>query len=142
MVFPWYSLRGISGRLIPRTLMLGMNNDPLTSDDEFIRRFTNCQRDLRAFIVGMTPTKSDADDVLQEVNLALWRKRELYDPSQEFLRWAFGFALTEVRNFRSRSAKSRMWFNDSALESIATAWPYESNLSERRDRHLHSADRD
>lgn len=110
-----------------------MESDSLTSDDDFIRRFTNCQRDLRAFIVGMTPAKSDADDVLQEVNLALWRKRHLYDASQEFLRWAFGFAVIEIRNFRSRSAKSRMWFNNSVLESMAAAWPHESNTNERRD---------
>ena len=107
-------------------------NDNSACDDDFIRRFSSCQRDLRAFIVGMTPSRSDADDVLQEVNLALWRKRRQYDSRQEFLRWAFGFAVLEIRSYRSRSAKSRIWFNDSVLESVAEAWPHDSNVKEQR----------
>lgn len=93
------------------------------SDDEFVRRITHCQRELRTFIIGLTPTQADADDVLQEVNLALWKKRHLYDPQQEFLRWAFGFAALEVRSYRSRSAKDRLWFSDSAIALLAEEWP-------------------
>lgn len=104
------------------------------SDDEFIRRFTAIQSDLRAFIVGMTPSRSDADDVLQEVNLALWHKRDAYDQSRDFLRWAFGFAMTEIRSYRSKSARSRLWFKDSVLDSLSESWSSTPNESEdRRD---------
>jgi RNA polymerase sigma-70 factor, ECF subfamily len=109
-----------------------VETDNCVSDDEIIQRITRCQRELRTFIVGLTPSQADADDVLQEVNLALWKKRHLYDPQQEFLRWAFGFAVLEVRSFRSRSAKSRLWFGDEALDSLAEEWPSDLSASEQR----------
>lgn len=109
-----------------------MSGENSGGEDEFIRRFTTIQSDLRAYIVGMTPSRADADDVLQEVNLALWRKRDSYDPSREFLQWAFGFAMTEIRSFRGRSARSRLWFSDSVLESLADSWPIDAAASEER----------
>jgi RNA polymerase sigma-70 factor (ECF subfamily) len=106
--------------------------DNCINDDEIIQRITRCQRELRTFIVGLTPSQADADDVLQEVNLALWKKRHLYDLQQEFLRWAFGFAVLEVRSFRSRSAKSRLWFGEEVLISLAEEWPGELSAGDQR----------
>jgi RNA polymerase sigma-70 factor, ECF subfamily len=102
------------------------------NDEEFIRRITAGQRALRAYIVGLCPTRSDADDILQEVNLALWRKRDLYDPGAEFLPWAFGFALTEVRRFRSRSARQHLWFTPETIEALSTSWPNNAATSNQR----------
>lgn len=92
-------------------------------DEAFVGQMTASQRDLRTFIVGLVPHQVDADDVLQEVNLALWRKRHLYDPNQDYLRWAFGFAALEVRSFRSRAARGRLWFSESTIQSLADEWP-------------------
>lgn len=91
-------------------------------DEEFVSRITSCQRDLRAFVLGLIPRHVDADDVLQEVNLALWRKKGLYDPKQDFIRWAFGFAALEVRSFKSRTAKSRLWFSEETVENLTDDW--------------------
>lgn len=101
-------------------------------DEKFMQHLTNCQRDLRAFILGMTPTKSDADDVLQEVNLAIWKKRHLYDPGQSFIRWAFGFAAMEIRSYRNRKSKKHLWFNDEVLETIAESWPSDTSVMEQQ----------
>lgn len=94
-----------------------------SDDDEFIRLLTGSQRELRAFVFGLVAHQVDVDDLLQEVNMALWRKRHLYDSDQKFVRWATGFAALEVRSFRSRSAKSRLWYNDSAVDALAGEWP-------------------
>lgn len=103
-------------------------------EDSFIRNFTACQAKLRGLVLGLSPTRSDADDVLQEVNLALWRKRHTYDPNRDFLNWACGFALREVRSFRKKSARDRLWFNDSAIECLAESWePSKQNEGDRRD---------
>ncbi|QEF97253.1 ECF RNA polymerase sigma-E factor [Stieleria maiorica] len=93
------------------------------SDDEFVLRLTGSQRELKAFIFALVPHQGDADDLLQEVNIALWRKRHLYDKNQKFMRWATGFASLEVRSFRSRSAKSKLCFSDNAIEALAGEWP-------------------
>ena len=111
-----------------------MATDDFVSDDEMIQRITGCQRELRTFVVGVTTSQADADDVLQDVNLALWKKRHLYNPQmeREFLHWAFGFAVLEVRRFRSRSAKSRLTFGDEVIESLVDDWPSGISVSEQR----------
>ena len=109
--------------------MAGTDSD---ADEGFVQALTQCQRDLRSFIIGLTPTKTDADDVLQEVNLALWKKRHLYDQNQDFLPWAFGFAAMEVRNFRNRSEKKQLWFNDAVLNLISEAYPRDAQIVEQR----------
>jgi RNA polymerase sigma-70 factor, ECF subfamily len=105
---------------------------PTDGDDLFIRCFTSSQRPLYAFIVGMAPSRNDADDILQEVNLALWRKRHLYDRGQDFLRWAFGYAVVELRGFRSRSAKGRLCYSDKVLDSFAAEWPTDLEAEQQR----------
>lgn len=108
-----------------------LDNDS-ENDDRFVQAMAQNQRSLLAFIVGLTPSMADADDILQEVNLAIWKKRRLYDWNQSFLRWAFGFAGIEIRRFREKQASKRLWANDSVLESLAEACPTDSTLVEQR----------
>jgi RNA polymerase sigma-70 factor (ECF subfamily) len=91
-------------------------------DKAFVAALTASQREMWAFILSVVPTQVDADDVLQEVNLALWGKRHLYDPKKRFMPWALAFAVREIRSFRSRSVKRRLWFSDEAILSIAETW--------------------
>lgn len=102
------------------------------SDEDFVGRITASQRALRAYIVGLCPPRADADDILQEVNLALWRKRELYDPVEEFLRWAFGFALMEVKRVRSRTARHQLWFAPETIEALTASLPVDATISNQR----------
>ena len=104
------------------------------NEDDFIRQLTAGQTKLRSLVLGLAPTRSDADDVLQEVNLALWRKRHAFDVERDFLSWACGFVLQEIRNFRKKSARDRLWFSDSTLELLTEAWPAcDSSEGDRRD---------
>jgi len=102
------------------------------NEDEFIRLFSKSQCTLYAFILGLTHSTTDADDVLQEVNLALWKKRRTYDSQYDFLRWAIGFAGVEVKNHRRRCAKSRLLFSDDVLNSLTTDWPTDASFHEQR----------
>lgn len=108
----------------------GIGRGAADRDELFISRMNASQRQLRAFVVGLTPSAADADDVLQEVNLALWRKRDQYDPSQEYLRWACGFAALEMRNHRRKFAQDRHWFSESTIELLAIDWPQASSFLE------------
>ncbi|WP_197528347.1 sigma-70 family RNA polymerase sigma factor [Aeoliella mucimassa] len=89
-----------------------------SSDDEFVAILTAKQSALRTFIVSLIPHQVDADDVLQEVNMALWRKREVYDRSQPFMPWAIRFASIHIRSHRSRAANSRLWFSEEAMHQL------------------------
>lgn len=104
------------------------------ADEEFVRLLTRTQTDIYVFILGLTQTRSDADDILQEVNLALWRKRRTFEQGQDFRRWAFGFAMIAVRDFRTRSSRSLLKFSDATVEALAADWSeYWSDVEEQRE---------
>src|SRR5262245_17316439 len=108
------------------------NPEHPVSDADFIRRFGRIQCALHAFIVGMVYRRADADDLLQEVNLALWQKRHTYDSNADFLRWALGFARIEVINWRRKFAKSPLLFSDAVLDSLMAEWNEDLSAYEER----------
>lgn len=107
-------------------------NSRTSNDDQFIRLFSKCQCSLYAFILGMTRNTADADDLLQELNVALWKKRNSFDPKHDFFRWAIGFARIEIKNYRRKNAKSRLLFSDDVLNTLAADWPNDVSHHEQR----------
>lgn len=93
--------------------------DPSAPVEHFVHLLTENQRRLHAYVCALLPYRADAEDVLQETNLALWRKCEEYDASRDFLRWACGVAYFEVLRHRRRYAKSRLLFSEDLLREIA-----------------------
>jgi RNA polymerase sigma-70 factor (ECF subfamily) len=53
---------------------------------EFVTQITREQRQLHAFVLSLVWNPSDADEVLQETNLALWEKAAEFDGSRPFAR--------------------------------------------------------
>lgn len=50
------------------------------SEAEFIRQLTGAQCSLRGYILALLGgQKKEADDVLQDTNVAIWEKRTKYD---------------------------------------------------------------
>lgn len=86
---------------------------------EFVRLFAQHQRGIHSYICSLAPSRSDADDVMQETSLVLWRKWDEFDRSRDFLRWACGIAFKEVLKVRRKAATSRCYFNEALLEQIA-----------------------
>ena len=104
------------------------SDEPSAADEAFVSLLAASQGRLHAFIRGLVPHRGDADDILQEVNLALWRKKLLFSGDDDFLRWACGFAAMQVRRYRSQSAKQRVSFSDAAVDSLVQEWPQASSF--------------
>jgi RNA polymerase sigma-70 factor (ECF subfamily) len=79
--------------------------------EQFAAEYAKVQQSLFAYILTLVPHLSDAQDVLQETNLALWAKREQYDPARPFWPWACRFAQTQVLAFLKRHKSDRLRFN-------------------------------
>jgi len=63
---------------------------------------------------------SDVDDVLQETNLVLWRKRSDYDPDRPFANWACRIAHYQALSFlQSRGRKPHISLSDELVEDLA-----------------------
>ena len=76
---------------------------------------------LRLFnlICKLTGDAASSEDILQNVNVAMWKKRHEYDPARPFYTWACAFAKVEVLRHRKSLAREKRLFSDLFFEEMA-----------------------
>jgi len=79
------------------------------------------QSNLYAYILSLVPQINDAQDVLQETAVALWSKKDEYNPEEPFIPWAIRFAYFQVLNFRTRQRRrtSTILLSDEVISVLA-----------------------
>lgn len=90
---------------------------------------------MLAYVRSLTPGNSGARDLLQEVNITLWQKRDSFALGTNFKAWAFQTIRYHILNHRRR-LQSQGWlvFDDDLIERIA---PESSNDPEElEERHI------
>jgi RNA polymerase sigma-70 factor (ECF subfamily) len=85
---------------------------------EFVRLFTAHEGRLRALAISLVVNFNDAEDVLQQASLAIWKKFEQYQPGTNFMFWAGRFVYLHALRHRRQNAKTKMAFGDAFLEAI------------------------
>jgi RNA polymerase sigma-70 factor, ECF subfamily len=91
--------------------MRSLRNDPSPSPEagdrhaQFLALFLTSEKEVFRYISALVPCVTDAQDLVQQTALALWRKFGEYDPRQPFTPWACRFALLEVKEFLRRNQK-------------------------------------
>ena len=122
---------------------------PIAPAEDFVQLFTKWQRRLFLFILAQVPNLVDAEEVLQETNLVIWRKAHTFQPGTNFYGWCCRIAVLEVLKHRERHRRSAIALSDSFLEVIAAeARDNAEDLEDRRQAlllclgRLDSADRE
>lgn len=87
--------------------------------DTFIRLFTAHEAHLNAFAMALIPNRADADDVLQQTNLILWKKFDQFDLNTNFFSWASRILYLEAKELRRRQLRSKVRFTDEFLDAVA-----------------------
>lgn len=87
--------------------------------ERFVVLLTGAQREILRYILALLPDVDEAEEVLQETAVALWRQFDSYDPSRPFVPWACRFALRHVLKARRRAARSRRYLSVEVLERLA-----------------------
>lgn len=90
--------------------------DPI---EVFVDRVTSVQQGLFAYILALVPNVNDANDVLQETNLVLWRKREEYREDAAFWPWARTIAHYQVLAHVKRHSRDRLRFGEILMSRLA-----------------------
>ena len=101
---------------------------------EFVTQITRVQRQLHAFILSMIWNPTDADDVLQETNLALWGKSSEFDSSRPFLPWAMQFAQWQALAWlkQRQRQQQRLVFDDDLAKLLADEAAADEQVFEAR----------
>lgn len=83
------------------------------------------QASIRAYLFAAVSDYHDAEDLLQQVAVAVARDFDKYDPTTPFLRWAVVIARNRVLNYRRSKATNRLMFSQDTLDTLASAMPDE-----------------
>ncbi len=107
-------------------------------NEMFINYQSRHQRSIFAFILTLVPNWNDAEEILQETSLVLWRKFSDFKPGTSYLAWATQVARFEIRKFRDRQQKADRLLGDDVLEQLAEQTNEMSELLESQDETLQS----
>ena len=86
---------------------------------EFIRLLTSHEVRLRAFALSLVPHWDDAEEVLQEAHVVMWRKFEQFRTGTSFFSWACKIVHLTAKDYRKRLGRSKIIFGDEFLEMVA-----------------------
>lgn len=84
----------------------GDNKIDAQSAEAFVRVYAKAQAQILGFVQTLIPSQHDAEEVLQETSIILWKKWPEYDHKRSFAAWACGIARYEV--FRYLRKKPRL----------------------------------
>jgi RNA polymerase sigma-70 factor (ECF subfamily) len=111
---------------------MAQSRSPGHETERFVRLFAAGQSEVLRYILALVPDIDNAQEVLQETAVDLWKKFDQYDPHCPFVPWACRFAYFQVLKFREQQARQRRFLSLEAIEQIAAERPAESAVLEDR----------
>jgi RNA polymerase sigma-70 factor, ECF subfamily len=93
---------------------------PTVDVEDFVRLLMANERRIFAYVLTLLPNVADAEDVLQETSIVLWRKFPEYQPGTDFTSWAYCIAHNMVRNSLAKRHRCRVRFDGELLAAVAT----------------------
>jgi RNA polymerase sigma-70 factor (ECF subfamily) len=94
-----------------------MDSDERT--ERFVRRLTDHQRGLFAYVVTLLGDVHESRNVLQETNLVLWRRSADFVEGTDFEAWARKIAHYQVLAYLRDKKRDRHLFDEGLLLQIA-----------------------
>lgn len=101
-------------------------------DAEFVQLFTRYQRRLFLLILSQIHDPIEAEEVLQNVNVIIWKKCQQFQPGTNFLAWSAAIVNFEVLKYRSRRTRERLVFSEEFLTTVASEVVERSEELEQR----------
>jgi RNA polymerase sigma-70 factor (ECF subfamily) len=106
--------------------------------EEIAVLWTRAYPAVSAFISSIVPKFQDADDILQQVAVAVVQDYDRYDKERSFIAWAIGIARNKILMYRREKAHEQSALDAEAIRTVAEV--YERDSAEFNDmrRALHT----
>lgn len=85
----------------------------------FVELLTQHQCILYGYIFNLILNAADAEDLLQETNMVLWKKNREYQLGTNFMAWACRIAFLNVQNFLRTKGRNRVCFNNELVSKLS-----------------------
>ncbi|QDT30129.1 ECF RNA polymerase sigma factor SigR [Gimesia panareensis] len=99
---------------------------------EFISLFTRHQRRIYLYILSMIPHPLEAEEILQNTNLVIWKKSQQFEVGTNFFAWACQIAHYEILKYRKKRGRDKHQFSDEFVSQVAEAVKENQDLFELR----------
>ncbi len=86
----------------------------------FVRLLGAHQQQVHRYVLCLVPNAHDADDILQETNLFLWREFHQFEEGTNFVAWACAVAFHRVNAWRKQRSRERLVYSDEFLSAVST----------------------
>jgi len=87
--------------------------------ERFVANMNQHQARLTHYLASVAPGCQAIQDLLQDTNLVLWRKRTEFKEGANFWAWACGIAYHEVLHFRRKQQRSKLVYSDALVEQMS-----------------------
>ncbi len=103
------------------------------NQDDFLRLLLKSEREILRYVMAIVPERADAQEIVQETAVALWKAIDQYDTSRPFAPWACRFAANKAKEFLRKEGR---WsgFLDEEVASLLLARREE--MAPRLDRRI------
>jgi RNA polymerase sigma-70 factor (ECF subfamily) len=112
------------------------SDDSADDHARFMRLFLSSEKEIFRYVAALAPKIADAQDIVQQTAVALWRKFDRYDPAQPFTPWACRFALLEARQYLRGDQRWGALLDDALVEDLTSRREALGDEMERRFAHL------
>lgn len=104
--------------------------------DAFVRLLGQNQRRIFLYVMSLVPNWNEAEEIVQEANLVLWREFAHFQPGTNFAAWACKVAFHQVLAWRKRKQRDRLEFSPTFLEAVAEEASASADVLEQRSQAL------
>ncbi len=87
--------------------------------DIFIELLAEHEPRLTTYAMTLVPNWNEAEDVLQEAKMAMWREFDQFELGTNFPAWACKVVFYRVLAQRKKRQRDRLRFSDAFLEAIS-----------------------
>jgi len=88
------------------------------TQEEFTVLWTRAMPPVFAYVSSLVPSYHDAQDIIQEVAIVLFRRREDYQRDKSFTSWAIGIARIAARAHWRKQQKQDVPWSPEILETL------------------------
>lgn len=96
-----------------------MESPERSAAETFVMLLARHERMLAAYVMTLVPHFQDADDILQESKVVMWRSFNQFREGTNFGAWARKIAFHQVLSHRKRKKRDRLDFTDEFLNLVA-----------------------
>jgi RNA polymerase sigma-70 factor (ECF subfamily) len=88
---------------------------------QFLELLNAHDRALSLYVYGLVPRDSEAEDILQQTKMLMWKHFDDFELGTHFLAWARKTAFHQVLTHRRKRKRDPVLLEDAVLEAVSAA---------------------